>query len=136
MVVATAKNIESLMGKEKMNYFEPGYPYLFWPNKKSALQEFLFGKNENYKLKTHTSNPRIKILEDKIQNLSNQVDFLQQKIIQLEHNQNILRETNLNDFSETPKSRKINSLTLEQDRFTLKGKKGGLIWEKIIQETT
>ena len=62
-----------------------------------------------------------------IQNLSNQVDFLQQKIIQLEHNQNILRETNLNDFSETPKSRKINSLTLEQDRFTLKGKKGGLI---------
>lgn len=47
-----------------------------------------------------------------IQNLSNQVDSLQQKIIQLEHNQNILRETNLNVFSEAPKSPKIDSLTL------------------------
>lgn len=46
-------------------------------NKKSALQEFLFGKSEDSKLENHTSNPRIKILEDKIQNLSNQVDSLQ-----------------------------------------------------------
>ena len=28
MVVATAKNIESLMDKERMNYFEPGYPFI------------------------------------------------------------------------------------------------------------
>ena len=28
VVVATAKNIESLMDKERMNYFEPGYPFI------------------------------------------------------------------------------------------------------------
>ena len=28
VVVATAKNIESLMDKDKMNYFEPGYPFI------------------------------------------------------------------------------------------------------------
>ena len=28
VVVATSKNIESLMDKDKMNYFEPGYPFL------------------------------------------------------------------------------------------------------------
>ena len=28
VVVATAKNIESLMDKEKMNFFEPGYPFI------------------------------------------------------------------------------------------------------------
>ena len=28
VVVATVKNIESLMDKEKMNYFEPGYPFI------------------------------------------------------------------------------------------------------------
>jgi hypothetical protein len=28
VVVATAKNIESLMDKEKMNYFEPGHPFI------------------------------------------------------------------------------------------------------------
>ena len=28
VVVATAKNIESLMDKEKINYFEPGYPFI------------------------------------------------------------------------------------------------------------
>ena len=27
VVVATAKNIESLMHKEKMNYFKPDYPF-------------------------------------------------------------------------------------------------------------
>ena len=93
-------------------------------NKKSALQKFLFRKNEDSKLDNQTSNPRIKILEDQIQNLSNQVDSLQQKIIQLEHNQNVLRETNLNVFSELPKSPKIDSFTLEQDDSTLAVKKG------------
>ena len=28
VVVATAKNIESLMDKEKINYFEPGHPFI------------------------------------------------------------------------------------------------------------
>ena len=28
VVVATAKNIESLMDKERTNYFEPGYPFI------------------------------------------------------------------------------------------------------------
>lgn len=28
VVVATAKNIESLMDKERMNYLEPGYPFI------------------------------------------------------------------------------------------------------------
>ena len=28
VVVTTVKNIESLMDKEKMNYFEPGYPFI------------------------------------------------------------------------------------------------------------
>jgi hypothetical protein len=28
VVVATVKNIESLMDKERMNYFEPGYPFI------------------------------------------------------------------------------------------------------------
>jgi hypothetical protein len=28
VVVATAKNIESLMHKEKMNFFEPGHPFI------------------------------------------------------------------------------------------------------------
>ena len=28
VIVATAKNIESLMDKERMNYFEPGYPFI------------------------------------------------------------------------------------------------------------
>lgn len=28
VVIATAKNIESLMDKERMNYFEPDYPFI------------------------------------------------------------------------------------------------------------
>jgi hypothetical protein len=46
-------------------------------NKKSALQEFLFGKNHDSKLENQTSNPRIKIktLEDQIQNLSKDARF-------------------------------------------------------------
>jgi len=76
-------------------------------NKKAVLLQFLFGRGYSYP-------PSSSYLEDQIQTLKNQVDSLQQKIIQLEHNQNILRETNLNVFSELPKSPKIDSLTLEQ----------------------
>jgi len=93
-------------------------------NKKSALQEFLFGKNDDSKLDNQTSNPRIKILEDQIQNLSNQVDSLQQKIIQLEHNQNILRETNLNGFSEPSKIDFKTSSNAQQYNISLNQYKG------------
>ena len=93
-------------------------------NKKSALQEFLFGKNDDSKLDNQTSNPRIKILEDQIQNLSNQVDSLQQKIIQLEHNQNILRETNLNVFSEPSKIDFKTSSNAQQYNISLNQYKG------------
>jgi hypothetical protein len=84
-------------------------------NKKAALQEFLFGSQESI-ASTEIQND----LKDKIKSLQNQVDSLQQKIIQLEQNPNILRETNLNVFSEAPKRPKIDSLTLEQGYFESK----------------
>ena len=46
--------------------------------------------------------------------LRSQLDFLQQKIIQLEQNQNILRETNLNTFPKDSKSDSKDSSTNEQ----------------------
>ena len=72
-------------------------------------------------------------LKDKIESLQNQVDFLQQKIIQLEQNQNILRETILNVFSEAPKSPKIDSLTLEQGHYTLESEKAPYLIENQSQ---
>ena len=50
-------------------------------NKKAALQEFLFGKNEVNQDQTLGLIPH---LQDQIKALNNQVDSLQQKIIQLE----------------------------------------------------
>jgi hypothetical protein len=85
-------------------------------NKKSALQEFLFGKNDDSKLDNQTSNPRIKILEDQIQNLSNQVDSLQQKIIQLEQNQTLEIKKPLSELLKRSKAAQIG----EQDNTTLK----------------
>jgi TolA-binding protein len=75
-------------------------------NKKSALQEFLFGKYEEINPDNKGSNPihsvhtsqasRIQILQDQIQRLHNKVDSLteqverlQQKIIQFEQNQTL-----------------------------------------------
>jgi hypothetical protein len=105
-------------------------------NKKDALLQFLFGKAPNYKSVSKGSSPHLQEMQDKIQNLQNQVhslaqqvERLQQKIIQLEQNQNIVRETNLNVFSEAPKSPKIDSLTLEQGDYTLKGKKAPYLTE-------
>ena len=72
-------------------------------NKKAALQEFLFGKDEVNKDQTLGSNLAFQQMEKKIQNLQSQLQSLQQKIMQLEHNKNILRKTNLNVFSEAPK---------------------------------
>jgi len=53
-------------------------------NKKAALQEFLFGKDEVNKDQTLGSNLAFQQMEKKIQNLQNQVTLLQQKVINLE----------------------------------------------------
>jgi len=48
VVVATAKNIESLMDKEKMNYFEPGYPFIIVKKlTKDIIEETLKAYTEN-----------------------------------------------------------------------------------------
>jgi len=80
-------------------------------NKKSALQEFLFGNKYDNK----DSNPKIKILKDQIQSLHNQVERLQQKVIQLEI---LLKNSKyaLSDPLESPNVRK----TIQQDESTLK----------------
>jgi hypothetical protein len=52
-------------------------------NKKAALQEFLFGKNEVNKDQTLDSNLAFQQMEKTIQNLQNQVTLLQQKVINL-----------------------------------------------------
>uniref|UniRef100_UPI004056DA66 hypothetical protein n=1 Tax=Candidatus Electrothrix sp. TaxID=2170559 RepID=UPI004056DA66 len=51
VVVATAKNIESLMDKERMNYFEPGYPFIIV--KKLIIYEAIqaYASDEAYWLK-------------------------------------------------------------------------------------
>jgi len=63
-------------------------------NQKGALLEFLFGEYANRKTENKGSE-----MEKKMETLQNQVNFLEQKIIQLEHNQNIVRERNLNVVS-------------------------------------
>jgi len=52
-------------------------------NKKIVLLQFLFGKDEDNKLVNQGWNPAF---DDRIQNLQNQINSLQQKIIQLESN--------------------------------------------------
>jgi hypothetical protein len=48
VVVATAKNIESLMDKEKMNYFEPGHPFIIVKKlTKDIIEETLKAYAEN-----------------------------------------------------------------------------------------
>ena len=56
VVVATAKNIESLMDKEKMNYFEPGYPFIIVKKlTKDIIEETLkaYAENDAYWLKLY-----------------------------------------------------------------------------------
>ena len=45
VVVATAKNIESLMDKEKVNYFEPGHPFIIV---KKLTKEIIYEAIEAY----------------------------------------------------------------------------------------
>jgi hypothetical protein len=59
-------------------------------NKKDALLEFLFGKDEDNKLLGEGSNPQG---EEMIKTLQNQVDSLQQRVIHLENQTNDLKNT-------------------------------------------
>ena len=63
-------------------------------NHKGALLEFLFGEYDNRKTGNKSSHLVFQQMEKKIETLQNQVNSLEQKIIQLEHNQNIMRERN------------------------------------------
>jgi hypothetical protein len=56
VVVATAKNIESLMDKEKMNYFEPGSPFIIVKKlTKDIIEEAVkaYAENDAYWLKLY-----------------------------------------------------------------------------------
>jgi len=68
-------------------------------NQKGALLEFLFGEYANRKTGNKGSDLVFQQMEKKMETLQNQVNSLEQKIIQLEHNQNIVRERNLNVVS-------------------------------------
>lgn len=68
-------------------------------NQKGALLEFLFGEYANRKTGNKGSDLVFEQMEKKMETLQNQVNSLEQKIIQLEHNQNIVRERNLNVVS-------------------------------------
>jgi hypothetical protein len=53
-------------------------------NKKSGLQEFLFGKVEDNKLVKQDLNPHLQEMQDKIAALQNQVHYLQDRIRDIE----------------------------------------------------
>lgn len=55
-------------------------------NKKDGLLEFLFGKDENNKSLLEDSSTTFQEMDHKIQNLQNQINSLQQKVIHLETN--------------------------------------------------
>ena len=85
-------------------------------NKKSALQEFLFGKDQDNKSINQDPNPRIKILEDQIQSLQNQINFLQDRICDLETNSKYALKGTLDESDEIK--------TIQQGNSTLEVKKG------------
>ena len=89
-------------------------------NKKSALQEFLFGEEADNNYDNKGSNPKIKILKDQIQNLQNQVNSLQQKVIQLEDRVQHNSKDLLSDATQPLESSK----TIQHDNSTMNGKKG------------
>ena len=92
-------------------------------NKKSALQEFLFG-NEGTRMgeesdnNSHNkaSNLRIQLLEDQIQNLHNQVNSLQQKVIQLEAKFMTFEQNSKHALSE-PLQPLESSKTIQQENY-------------------
>ena len=80
-------------------------------NKKIVLLQFLFG-SQDLIAEPETQNH----VNEKIEALQNQVNSLQQKIIQLEHNQTLQIKKALSELLERPQAVKIG----EQDNTTLK----------------
>ena len=90
-------------------------------NKKSALQEFLFRKDQDNKSINQDPNPRIKILEDQIQSLQNQINFLQDRICDLETNSKCALKGTLDEPDEIK--------TIQQDDYTIDSNKGSYLQE-------
>jgi len=82
-------------------------------NKKGALLEFLFGKAADNKLVNQGSNPTF---DDKIQNLQNQINSLEQKIIQLENNQTLQIKNTISQLLKVSRDNK----TIQQADSTFK----------------
>ena len=80
-------------------------------NKKIALLQFLFGSQDSI-AEPDTQNH----LNDKIERLQNQVNFLQQKIIQLEQNQTLEIKKTLRELLKASRDNK----TIQQDDSTFK----------------
>ena len=125
---------EIIGSKEDSQILKTNLKPFFWrklknilrQNKKAVLQEFLFGNHQGSngsKLNLTGSNPDLEVL---IQNLQNQVNSLQDRIVELE-NQSLERERNLNILSEAPRRSKIGSSTLEQGNYTLKENQGSYL---------
>jgi hypothetical protein len=93
-------------------------------NKKAALQEFLFGKDEVNKDQTLGSNLAFQQMEKKIQNLQNQVNSLQDRIRDLETTLENSKYA-LSGTLEAPETTKI----IQQADSTLKSKKGAYLGE-------
>jgi len=70
-------------------------------NQKAALLEFLFGKDEDQNPQSIGSSPAL-------EKLQNQVNFLQERVLDLE-NQNIVMEEKLNMLSAAPRSLKFDT---------------------------
>jgi hypothetical protein len=90
-------------------------------NKKSALQEFLFRKDQDNKSINQDPNPRIKILENQIQSLQNQINFLQDRICDLETNSKCALKGTLDEPDEIK--------TIQQDDYTIDSNKGSYLQE-------
>ena len=86
-------------------------------NKKIVLLQFLFGKDEDNKLVNQGWNPAF---DDRIQNLQNQINSLQQKIIELEQNQTLNFKKALNELLKRSQASKID----QQYNYTLKPNMG------------
>jgi hypothetical protein len=91
-------------------------------NQKGALLEFLFGKDEDNKLVNQGWNPAF---DDRIQNLQNQINSLQQKIIELKHNQTLTIKKSLSELLKRSQASKID----QQDDSALKPNIGSYLQE-------
>jgi len=130
-IMQTEKNYEILI-TNLQPFFWRKVKNIIRQNKKGALLEFLFGYNssrkEDGKSVDEGSNPRIKILEDQIENLQNQVTLLQQKVINLEAKLGNSKYP-LSDPSHPSESSK----TIQQDDYTFEAEKGPYLTENQSQ---